>query len=181
MLSGKDTHHRPVGCFRHPAGCRFNAFPGQFYTMPQRKSSGFPYLRHGIPADPSAPASAPPLRWRRQRIFEAWGPFDYKRVIHGDASHAGVSLALPWGMTAWPTVQQNGAVGDPAYLIYIYISRDMIRHRRADKNGDGTPSVLSSFLALEGTRRRRRRQGQAAAHGRRAVRAPRSAARQGAG
>ena len=123
MLSGKDTHHRPVGCFRHPAGCRFNAFPGQFYTMPQRKSSGFPYLRHGIPADPSAPASAPPLRWRRQRIFEAWGPFDYKRVIHGDASHAGVSLALPWGMTAWPTVQQNGAVGDPAYLIYIYITR----------------------------------------------------------
>ena len=39
----------------------------------------------------------------------------------------------------------------------------MIRRRRANNDGDRTPSVLSPSLALEGTRRRRRRQGQATA------------------
>ena len=60
VLSGLFTHHRPVGCCEHPAGCRFIAFPASFYTMPRRKSSGFPHLRHGIQAAPRLPTL--PLR-----------------------------------------------------------------------------------------------------------------------
>lgn len=93
VLSGVDTHHRPVGWYQHPAGCRFIAFPASFYTMPRRKSSGFPHLRHGIPADPSAPASLLLLRWRASAPPLVHGdrlPTD--GGIHGDASPAGVSF-----------------------------------------------------------------------------------------
>ena len=37
------------------------------------------------------------------------------------------------------------------YILYMY--HETICRRRANKNGDGTLSVLSPFLALEGTRR----------------------------
>ena len=51
MLSGAYTHHRPIGCPQHPVCCRFLAFPGIFYTMPQRKARDpMPVCRGNLPA-----------------------------------------------------------------------------------------------------------------------------------
>lgn len=65
------------------------------------------------------------------------------RVIHGDASHAGVSLALPGVMTSRPTAQKNGAVGDPAYL---NMYPNMIRRRREEKMGMGRRVSCPHFV-----------------------------------
>lgn len=65
----------------------------------------------------------------------------------------------PRGRVLWPlpggydikAPRREKWCGRLAYLIYMY--PNMIRRRRANNDGDRTPSVLSPSLALEGTRR----------------------------
>ena len=94
MLSGVNTHHRPVGWLQHPAGCRFIAFPASFYTIPRQKSSdslscGTVFNRSSAASSNSTPALAEPAS-----PSDPWGPFvDKRRDTWGNVP-AGVSLAL---------------------------------------------------------------------------------------
>ena len=132
--------------------------------MPRRKSSGFPHLRHGIPADPSAPASLLLLRWRASAPPLVHGDrLQTDGGIHGDASHAGVSFGPCRVVLTSRPRREKWCGRRPSLPYYIICITRLFRRRRANNDGDRTPSVLSPSLALEGTRRRRRRQGQATA------------------
>ena len=77
--------------------------------------------------------------------------------IHGDASLAGVSLALPGVFDFKTPGAKNGAVGDPAYLI-IYVSRNIIRRRRANKKmGMGRRVSCPHFFGVRGHPKGKRR------------------------
>ena len=122
-------------------------------------------------------ASTPALASQRPPSC-SWGPLaDRRRNTWGCVPRWRVLWPLPGNFDFKAPGAKNGAVGDPAYLIYIIcITRYDPPQAGKQKNGDGTPRVLSPFFWCQ-----RAPEGQAAAHGRRAVRAPRSAARQGAG
>lgn len=117
------------------------------------KIKWFPVFADMVSADPRLPASLLLLRWRRQRIFEAWGPLFLQGRNTWGCVPRGRVLGLAGGHDSMAPGAKNGAVGDPAYLI-IYVSRNIIRRRRADKKmGMGRRVSCPHFWVLEGTRR----------------------------
>ena len=115
------------------------------------KIKWFPVFAGMVSADPRLPASAPPLRWRRQRIFEAWGPLSPQGRNTWGCVPRGRTWPCRVVLTSRPPRREKWC-GRLAYL-NIYMYPNMIRRRRANNDGDRTPSVLSPSLALEGTRR----------------------------
>ena len=168
MLSGTNTHHRPVGCCEHPAGCRFIAFPASFYTMPRQKSSDSsrcgtvfqPLPGCQLQFHPCAGGASVPL-WSMgtacRPIEEYMGRRPHWRVF---GRCRGIRSSRPPGAD----------VGRA--LAPLYPSREKSAAGGQTATGAGRVSVPPLSLSLKGTRRA------SGGMSRRAVRAPGSAARQ---
>ena len=98
-------------------------------------------------------ASTPALASQRPPSC-SWGPLaDRRRNTWGCVPRWRVLWPLPGNFDFKAPGAKNGAVGDPAYLI-IYVSRNIIRRRRANKKmGMGRRVSCPHFWVLEGTRR----------------------------
>lgn len=154
MLSGANTHHRPVGCYQHPAGCRFIAFPATFYTIPRQKSSDSsscgtvfqPLLGCQLQLHPCAGGASVPL--------DSWGPLADRRRNTWGSIPAGVSFGPCRGIRASRPPGEDVRCG----RLRPYIHPRQIRRRRADSDRGGTRKRPAPVAVVrghpEGKRRR---------------------------
>ena len=118
VLSGTVTHHRGIAGSQPAIPCRFNCVSRYILPHAVWKIKWFPVLaaRYSSRSFGSSYINTPALA--ETANFEAWGPLFLQGRNTWGCVPAGVSLALPGDFDFKTPGAENGAVGDPAYLIY---------------------------------------------------------------